>query len=106
MLCCIVIGACAVQLLHYAVLYRNIQHYATLNCRIKTRKCAGVTQNCIRDTERSNDFDSFEMVPSRCLKKYIFNANCYKQLIMSNFLYNGIIIVIKNYPLKLLIVIT
>ena len=39
----IVIGACAIQFLHYAPLYRNTQHYATLNCRIKTRKCAGVT---------------------------------------------------------------
>ena len=43
MLCCIVIGACAVQFLHYVTLYRNIQHYATLNCSIKSRLCAGGT---------------------------------------------------------------
>ena len=39
----IVIDACAVQFLHYAPLYRNTQHYITLNCRIKMRKCAEVT---------------------------------------------------------------
>ena len=33
---CIVIGACAVQFLHYVPLYRNTQHYATLNCSVKT----------------------------------------------------------------------
>ena len=43
MLHCIVIGACAVQFLYYVPLYRNTQHYATLNCRIKTRLCAGGT---------------------------------------------------------------
>ena len=32
----IVIGTCAVQFLHYAPLFRNTQHYATLNYRIKT----------------------------------------------------------------------
>ena len=32
MLRCIVIGACAVQFLHYVPLYRNTQYYATLNC--------------------------------------------------------------------------
>ena len=35
MLRCIVKGACAVQFLHYVPLYRNTQHYATLNCSIK-----------------------------------------------------------------------
>ena len=35
MLRCIVIGACAVQFLHYVPLYRNTQLYATLNCSIK-----------------------------------------------------------------------
>ena len=35
MLRCIVIGACAVQFLHYVPLYRNTQHYATLYCSIK-----------------------------------------------------------------------
>ena len=40
----IVIGACAVQFLHYVPLYRNAKHYATLNCSIKTRLCAGGTQ--------------------------------------------------------------
>ena len=32
---CIVIGTCAVQFLHYIPLYRNTQHYATLNCSAK-----------------------------------------------------------------------
>ena len=32
---CIVIGACAVRFLHYIPLYRNTQHYATLNCSVK-----------------------------------------------------------------------
>ena len=40
---CIVIGACAVQFLHYVPLYRNTQHYATLYCSIKTRLCSGGT---------------------------------------------------------------
>ena len=40
MLRCIVIGACAVKFLHYVPLYRNIQHYATLNCSIKTYNLA------------------------------------------------------------------
>ena len=43
MLRCIVIGACAVKFLHYVPPYRNKQHYATLNCSIKTRLCAGGT---------------------------------------------------------------
>ena len=43
MLSCIIIGACAVQFLHCVPLYRNTQHYATLNCSIKTRLCAGGT---------------------------------------------------------------
>ena len=30
-----VIGTCAVQFLHYLPLYRNTQHYATLNCSVK-----------------------------------------------------------------------
>ena len=29
---CMVIGACAVQFLHYIPVYRNTQDYATLNC--------------------------------------------------------------------------
>ena len=33
---CMVIGTRAVQFLHYIPLYRNTQHYATLNCSIKT----------------------------------------------------------------------
>ena len=44
MLHCIVIGACAVQFSHYVPLYRNTQHYTTLNCSIKTRLCAGGTE--------------------------------------------------------------
>ena len=35
MLRCIIITACAIQFLHYIPLYRNIQHYATLNCSVK-----------------------------------------------------------------------
>ena len=30
------IGTCAVQFLDYITLYRNTQHYATLNCSVKT----------------------------------------------------------------------
>ena len=33
---CMVIGTRAVQFLHYIPLYRNTQHYATLNCSVKT----------------------------------------------------------------------
>ena len=33
---CIVIGARAVQFLHYIPLYRNTQHYATLNYGVKS----------------------------------------------------------------------
>ena len=40
---CIVIGACALQFILYVSLYRNTQQYATLNCSIKTRLCAGGT---------------------------------------------------------------
>ena len=40
---CIVIGACAVQFLHYVPLYHNTQHYTNLNCSLKTRSCAGGT---------------------------------------------------------------
>ena len=43
MLRCIVIGTCAVKFLHYVSLYRNTQHYTTLNCSIKTRLCTGGT---------------------------------------------------------------
>ena len=32
---CMVIGTCAVQFLRYIPLYRNTQHYATLNCSVK-----------------------------------------------------------------------
>ena len=35
MLSCMVIGACAFRFLHYIPLYRNTQHYATLNCSVK-----------------------------------------------------------------------
>ena len=40
---CIVIGACAVQILHYIPLYRHTQHYATLNCSVKMSLRAGGT---------------------------------------------------------------
>ena len=46
MLRCIVIGACAVQFLHYVPLYRNTQYYATLNCSIKTRLCGKKINMC------------------------------------------------------------
>ena len=36
MLRCIVIGAFAGQFLYYVPLYRHTQHYATINCSIKT----------------------------------------------------------------------
>ena len=32
---CMVTGTCAVKCLHYIPLYRNTQHYATLNCSVK-----------------------------------------------------------------------
>ena len=41
-LCYVVIDASTVRFLHYTPLYGNTQYYATLNCRIETRKCAGV----------------------------------------------------------------
>ena len=40
---CIVIGAYAVQFLHCIPVYRNIQHYATLNCSTKTSLRSGGT---------------------------------------------------------------
>ena len=43
MLRCMVIGACAVQFLHYIRLYSNTKHYATLNCSVKTSLRAGGT---------------------------------------------------------------
>ena len=39
------IRACTVQFLHYIPLYRNTQHYATLNCSVKTCLRAGGTLN-------------------------------------------------------------
>ena len=41
---CMVIGARAVQFLHYIPLYRNTQHYATLNCSVKTSIASATTQ--------------------------------------------------------------
>ena len=40
---CMVIGTCTVQFLHHINLYRNTQHYATLNCSVKTSLRAGST---------------------------------------------------------------
>ena len=41
---CMVIGTCAVQFLHEIPLYRNTQHYATLNCSVKASLRVGGTQ--------------------------------------------------------------
>ena len=40
---CMVIGACAVRFLHYIPLYRNTQHYASLNSSVKMSLRAGGT---------------------------------------------------------------
>ena len=47
MLRCIVIGTCALQFLHYVLLYRNTQHYVTLNCSVKPSLRAGGTSKFI-----------------------------------------------------------
>ena len=40
---CMDVGTCAVQFLHYSPLYRNTQHYATLNWSVKPSLRAGGT---------------------------------------------------------------
>ena len=55
MLRCMVIGTCAVQFLHYIDLYRNTQHYATLNCSVNAGSRAGGTyKDCFNEKNGIN----------------------------------------------------
>ena len=75
-------GACAIQFLHYAPLYRNTQHYATLNCRIKTRNCGGVTLKNVKLANIRINQINYEIVHNT--HKYIVHANRLKFITNEN----------------------
>ena len=73
---CIVIGARAVQFLHYVPLYRNTQHYTTLNCSIKTRYAPEAHKINVKD----HGCISFISWQTKIIKKNLFSGRFIRRL--------------------------